>query len=247
VVGSISPERLDAALRDVNDALVRTAPSSVLPEDEQDTLLAQACAEACDVLGDWLTSPSWQQLSPSGESGSRPVADSVADFERLRPYLTPVTEAVTRVARRPPCARGAPGIEDPAAYVDNLISGARLTGRRQRKLDLRQLYASADSRLQALRAQACAIASGFRAGTEKQATDAERTARRRHVRAVLLKVAGVLFTVSVALASVSPGAAAQNIPQWGHDAIAVLFVHQVAHTAAPTVSIAPPRLGPRPG
>jgi hypothetical protein len=44
-----------------------------------------------------------------------------------------------------------------------------------------------------------------------------------------------------------------NAPAWGHDAAQVvgaadaLFVHHVAHTAAPAVSIAPPRLGPRVG
>lgn len=247
MAGSISQEMIGTALRDVSDALVRTSQSSVLPEDEQDALLARACAEACDVLGGWLTSPSWQELRPSGKSGPRAVADSVADWERLRPYLPSVTEAVTRVSRRLPSAPGTPEIEDPATYIDRLISGARLTARRQRKLDRGQLYAIADSRLHALRTQACKIASDFKGKTEKRATDTEQKAHRRRVRSLLLKVVGVLFTLSIAMASASPTAVAQNIPEWGHDAVQVLFVHQVAHTAAPTVSIAPPQLGPQLG
>ena len=44
----------------------RPSPSSTLSADEQDALLAQACAEACDVLGRWLASSSWEALEAAG-------------------------------------------------------------------------------------------------------------------------------------------------------------------------------------
>jgi hypothetical protein len=247
-------DEIDAARRRIADALVSTSAHSMLPEDEQDSLLAQACAEACDVLSGWLESTSWARLSPAEAFGRRTIADSVADLERLRPFLPSVGEAIGRIAARQGNVPGEPEAEDPATYVDKLIRSVTYTARRNRRLDGHGLYQDATSKLGALRDSACDTARKFADDAAKRASDQqgkERTEKRkenrRHARSVLKKVVGVLFTVVVALASTTPATAGQNIPEWGHEVVNVLFVHQVAHTAAPTVSIAPPQAGPRLG
>ena len=55
---SMDPALVEAVRRDIYGALAKTSPSSTLSADAQDALLAQACAEACDVLGRWLASSS---------------------------------------------------------------------------------------------------------------------------------------------------------------------------------------------
>jgi hypothetical protein len=254
VADRMNPDVVDAARRHIAEALASTSGHSTLPDDEQDRVLAQACAEACDVLGSWLESTSWAGLSPAGTSGLRAVSDCVADWERLRPFLSSVREALGRMAGQQADAPGGPETEDPESYVDKLIRSAAYTARRNRRLDGHGLYQAATSRLDALRNRACGIAGEFAADAAKRASDADdqetarrRKDRRRRARSVLLTVANVLLTVGLSMASASPAAMRQNIPEWGHDVTQVLFVHQIAHTAAPTVSIAPPQAGPRPG
>jgi hypothetical protein len=252
---SMNPDVINAARQRITGALASTSEHSTLPDDEQDALLAQACAEACDVLGSWLESTSWARLSPAEAFGRRTVADCIADWERLRPFLPSVGEALARIAGRQGNVPGAPQVEDPATYVDKLIRNATYTARRNRRLDGQGLYQTATSRLGDLRNRACKIASDFAEDTLKRASDehdAAKTAdearrrkeRKKRARSLLLAVANVMLTIVV---TTSPAAVRQNVPEWGHDVVQVLFVHQIAHTAAPTVSIAPPQVGPRLG
>jgi hypothetical protein len=63
-----------------------------------------------------------------------------------------------------------------------------------------------------------------------------------------LKAAGsFLLSAALILAGVTPQALARDIPEWGHEAVKVLFVHQAAQTAQPGMRIAPPQLGPNLG
>ncbi|HEY0934760.1 MAG TPA: hypothetical protein VGD91_13585, partial [Trebonia sp.] len=133
MTGSITPDEIDAARRLIADVLVSTSNDSMLSQDEQDRLLARACADACGVLGAWLEGTSWAALSPDEELGRRMVAESVADWERLRPFLPSVLKAVDRVEDRKKNGPSTPEIIDPAAYVDKLIASASLTARRQRR------------------------------------------------------------------------------------------------------------------
>lgn len=256
---SMDPALVEAVRRDIYSALAKTSPSSTLPPAEQDALLAQACAEACDVLGRWLASTSWEALRPSALAGPRPLAEAVASWEQMRPFLSPVRDALHRVSA---AERDAGAPPDPGAYVDGLIKSATYTARRQRRLTRQDLYQEADVRLRNLREQSCQVASDFkadaaqraRAGAEAAARrdgDEKRHARRALARKVLGTVATTLLTLTLAMASASPAAVRSNMPAWGHDAAQVvasaevLLVHNVAHAAAPGVSIAPPRLGPR--
>jgi hypothetical protein len=247
VADSMNPEVIDAARRRIADTLASTTPHSTLPDDEQDALLAQACAEACDVLAGWRASSSWKALEPVGQARKAALRDSAADWDRIRPFLDPVRETLRRVADRragDPDGANVPAAEDPEDYIDKLIKSAKSTILRSPALNREQLYQDADHRLDDLQRQVCATASDFREGA---ASDEKRRVRRRRAISLLRTVGGVLLSISLAMAGASPAAARANLPSWGHEAVQVLFVHQVAHSAAPTVSIAPPKLGPRIG
>ena len=84
----------------------------------------------------------------------------------------------------------------------------------------------------------CALAGELKS----QTANAE---RRKKARSVLGKVAGLLLTLTLTMAGAGPHDVARHIPEWGHEAVKVLVVHQVAQTAQPQVKVAPPRLGPR--
>lgn len=235
----ISAGMIEAVQRHIYDALAQTSERSVLPEKEQDRLLAQACVESCDVLGRWLDGPEWEDLRPVGRA---PVADAIPEWERVRPFLDPLKETLAAIARRQKDLPGAREIGDPAAYVDGVLKAARETARRHRRYDRQQLFDEATSRVKDLRAEVCALAGDLAHDLESKEKRAE---RRKKTRWALAKIGGLLLTLSLAMAGAGPQTMAQNIPEWGHDAVKVLIVHHVAQTAQPEVKVAPPRLGPR--
>jgi hypothetical protein len=67
----------------------------------------------------------------------------------------------------------------------------------------------------------------------------KRAERRSRAIRLLRAAGGLLLTLSLTMAGASPAAVRQDLPEWGHDVVNVLFVHQVAHTAAPTARVAP--------
>ena len=54
---SVTAERIAAVQAHITEAVTRTSAGSTLPRQEQDMLMAQSCAEACDLLKDWLDDP----------------------------------------------------------------------------------------------------------------------------------------------------------------------------------------------
>jgi hypothetical protein len=235
----ISADMIDTVQRHIYDALAQTSERSVLPEEGQDRLLAQACAEACDVLGRWLGSREWGELCPSGGG---PIADAIPEWERIRPFLDPLKETLAAIARRQKDPPGAREIGDPGRYVDAVLKATAETARRFRRYDRQDLFKEATSRVTSLRAEVCALAGDLANDLESREKSA---ARRKKTRWVLAKIPGLLLTLSLAMAGANPHAMAQNIPAWGHDAVKMLVVHRVARTAQPGVKVAPPRLGPR--
>lgn len=231
----ISAGRIEAVQRDIYDALARTTERSVLPEEEQDRLLAQACAEACDVLTSWLGSPQWEALCPSGRA---PIADAIPEWERVKPFLDPLKETLAAIARRQENLPAAGAIGDPAGYIDGIIAAAEQTARRFRRFDRQKLFQDATGRVSSLRDDVCALSGDLTDRT----TSAE---RRKKARSVLVKAAGLLLTLILTMAGAGPHDVAQHIPEWGREAVKVLMVHQVAQTAQPTARITPPRAGPR--
>ncbi len=235
MAGSVSLDMIDAVQRHIYDALARTSAESVLPEDEQDRLLAQVSVEACDVLTRWLGSFQWNELSPSGGG---PIGDAIPEWERVKPFLNPLKETLARITDRQRNIQGSREIPDPAAYVDRALEAAERTGRRYRRHKRAELFKLAANRIDSLRTEVCSLATGLR--------DSTRSAdRRKRARSVLAKVAGLMLTLSLAMAATTPGQMRQNIPEWGHDAVKLLLVHNIAEAAQPGVPIALPQPGPQ--
>jgi hypothetical protein len=239
VAGHISPEMIDAVQRHIFDALARTLAGGTLPEDEQDRMLAQAAAEACAVLSRWQDSFEWDNVRPSG---SAPIADAIPDWKRIRPFLGPLKEGLTAIVERRSRMPGAPKMRDPADYIDRAIKAARRTAGRHPRLGRDQLFEQAVGAINELRDEVCQLSDDLKVDLDSRA----KQARRKRARSILAKVAGVLLTLSLAMAGASPHNMRQNIPEWGHEAVRVLMVHIIAETAQPSVRLTPPRLRPQP-
>jgi hypothetical protein len=231
----LSADLIETVQRHIYDALAQTSERSILPDEEQDRLLAQACAEACDVLTNWLGSPEWAALCPAGRA---PIADAIPEWARVKPFLDPLKETLAAIARRQKDLPTAGAIGDPARYVDGIIAAAEQTARRFRRFDRQKLFQDATGRVSGLRDDVCALSGDL--------TDKTKSAeRRKKARSVLVKAAGLLLTLTLTMAGAGPHDVARHIPEWGREAVKVLMVHHVAQTAQPTARIIPPRAGPR--
>jgi hypothetical protein len=245
VADGVDPGMVEVVRWHIYDTLARTTEDSTLPEEEQNALLAQACVEACDVLGRWVKSQSWEKLRESGEGT---VADVIPDLKRVRPFLDPLKETLNRISEEGRKGHRAPDIGDAEKHIDRAIAAVGYTGRRYRRLSQIQLFDQATQRVNQLRDSVCELAREFKKDLDRHADDQQKRAKRKKRAWILLKkVAPVLLTVSLAMAGASPAAMRQNIPEWGHDAVKVLLVHHVAETAQPSVRIAPPHVGPHLG
>jgi hypothetical protein len=63
MANGVDPGMAEVLRWHIHDALAKASEHSTLPEAEQDRLLAQACAEACDVIGRWVESPEWKEVT----------------------------------------------------------------------------------------------------------------------------------------------------------------------------------------
>jgi hypothetical protein len=254
MAGSISPGKIEAARSRIYDTLSQVCEPTALTEEEQDILLAQACRDACEILCDWADSAEWKALAPSEAFAREPVATAIDGWKQIRPFLEPVRQTLAAIHERQITMPPDQEVTDPSAYIDTMIRAAQYTARRHRRLDRGQLYKDATDKTLDLKDQVCTMAGDLRndleearAGRAADLASEQRRARRRKHAVGLLKIAGnLLLTLSVTLAVTSPAAVRQAVPAWGHDIVA-LFVHQVAHTAAPHAQVAPPRAGPRVG
>lgn len=234
----VSLGEIEVVQRHVYEALLGSSARTTLSEDQQDAMLAQACAEACDVLDRWVSSPAWEGLRPAGRG---PIADVIPDWQLVRPFLEPLSAALTRINERRPAVSGMPEIGDPEAYIDQLIKRAEATGRRHRKFGREELYAEATDRIKLLRSSVCAVAGDFAKGSKT------RSRLRAVARSVLKQVGVFLLSATLIMVGVTPQALAHDIPGIGHEVVKVVFVHQAAHTAQPALRVAPPQLGPQLG
>jgi hypothetical protein len=235
VTDGISAGMIEAVQRRIYDVLAQTSELSLLPDEEQDRLLSQACAEACDVLTRWLDSPEWEAARPTSRA---PIADAIPDWQRVKPFLDPLEETLTAIARRQQDLPSAREIGDPARYIDRVIKAAGETARRFRRYDRQALFEEATGRISRLRDDVCALAGDLKGETKS-------AERRKKARSVLGRVAGLLLTLLLTMAGVGPRDVAQHMSEWGHEAVKVLVVHHAAETAQPEARLAPPRLGPR--
>ena len=228
----VSLDEIEVVQKHVIEALVRSDARSTLSEDEQDRALGQACAEACGILDRWVKGPAWEGLRPASRG---PIADVIPDWQAVRPFLRPLSEALSRISERRPAVSGIAPIGDPEAYVDELIKQAESTGRRHRGFNRDELYAEATKRIEDLRTSVCAVASDFHKGTKNRAR------RRAITRTVLKHVGGFLLSASLIMVGVTPQAMAHDMPEWGHEAVNVLW--SITRGRRPSPRCAWPRRG----
>ena len=236
----VTVERVAMVQAHILDTTLRTSGHSTLPVPEQDRLLAQSCAEACDLLRDWLGSGWFGQVRPADDGL---LVDAVPTAEQFTQFLGPIFEdALNHTARA--------GITiDVLDLQDARVKVAALA-RRYRRMRRRELFEAAQQRVEALSAEVCQAATRLRemlrAGQEP-GPGAEQL--RHRAQRVLKKVRNFLpavaLTVAGAMLGVGPHQMAQSVSAWGHEAASVVVVHHIADLAQPAVRVAPPRAGPQ--
>ena len=214
---SVTVERIAAVQAHIAEAVTRTSVSSTVPEQEQNELLAQSCAEACDLLTDWLAD-SWMRSDRSLQRHphKRPPA-----------YPEGVRQLSGPLYRQASLARASQGgVRIPESLVDEAREKVRATARRFPRMGRQHLFRQAADRVRSLREEVC-LASATRPVPDP--------AWRRRARKALGKVNGVLLGVTLAMAGAGPHVAAQNAAGWGQAAVRaveVITVHYIADRAS---------------
>jgi len=237
-VTSVNAERIAAVQAHIVEAVTRTSASSTLAEREQSRLLAQSCAEACDLLKDWLADPWWDRTRPSTDGL---IKESIPSHKEFAEFLGPMLKSsLARV--------GQYGVSIPESLVDDAREKVAATARRFPRMRRRQLFEEARIRVSSLQQEVCELAAQI-AGTIRPAAAPPSDADwRRRARKALGKVSGVLLAVALAMAGASPDTVARNAAAWGHaavQAVEVITVHYLADSAQPSAHVAPARAGPR--
>jgi hypothetical protein len=148
-MASVTVERVAAVQADILDALLKTSSRSTLTVRQQDQLLAQSCAEACDLLGDWLISGWFAQEGPGGDPL---LAGSVPSPEQFAAFLgATFADALDRIAR---C-----GVEVTRAQLEQARDGVAALARRHRRMKRTDLFEAAEKRVQDLTSEVCRAAS----------------------------------------------------------------------------------------
>lgn len=236
----VTVERVAMVQAHILDATLKTSESSTLSVPEQDRLLAQSCAEACDLLRDWLGSGWFGQVRPADDGL---LADAVPTAEQFTQFLGPIFEDVLNHAAQAGITIEMSGLRDARVKVAGLA-------RRYRRMKRRELFDAAEERVGALRDDVCQAATRLRemlrAGEEPdpQAEQVRQKARRA-LRKVKNFLPAMALTVAGAMLGVGPHQMAQSVSEWGHEAARVVVVHHIADLAQPTVRVTPPRIGPQ--
>jgi hypothetical protein len=234
----VTAERVAAVRAHIADAVSRSSADSTLPELEQDRLLAQSCAEACDLLKDWLDDPWWDKVRPSQDDL---VSEFVPAQKEFTKFLGPMLKASLAYADKY-------GMSIPDSLVNEAHQKVAATARRFPRMRRRQLFEEARIRVASLQREVCGLSGQLSSSIHSATALASDAAWRQKIRKTLGKVSGLLLAVALAMAGVSPHAAAQNAAEWGNAAIQtieVITVHFVADRAQPSMRVAPPRVGPQ--
>jgi hypothetical protein len=226
-MATVTVERIGALQAGIAAAINQTSEHSTLSEQEQAAVLAQCCAEACDLLSDWSAGGWWDRLRPSGDG---PVGDYVVDQQEFQKVMGPMLkDFLARASRH--------GMTVDAGYVDRaraaVAEAAKARPRKRQKL-----FLTAQEHVGALRMEVCVLARDLR----HQEPNA---ARRRRARSVLMKVSGLMLTLVLAMAGAGPSQAAHDLGDWGHEAVKVLAIQHIADSAQPSLRVGSPRAGPR--
>jgi hypothetical protein len=129
------------------------------------------------------------------------------------------------------------GMAVDAGYVDRaraaVAAAAEARPRKRQKL-----FQAVQEHVGALRLEVCALAADLR---HQEST----AARRRKARSVLTKVSATLLPLVLAMAGVGPSTAAHNLSVWGHEAVKILVLQNLAGGAQPGPHVGPRPSGPR--
>ncbi len=220
---SITIERIAAVQAHLSDAVVQTSPRSTLPAQRQDELLAQGCAEACDLLESWLESDWWAGLRPADGGLVVECSASREDFEK---FLGPMfRDAMERAGRQ--------GITVPPELVDQARTAVTDIGRRYRKMSRGDLYSVASGRVAELKRTVCGLADKFSRGMQD-------AVQRRKARTALTKAGNVLRHLAVAVTITLPQQAVRGLTEWTR----AIMITGIAQTAEPSLTIRPAAPGP---
>ena len=228
---SVTIDRIAVVQAHITEAVTRTSASSTLSEQEQNKLLAQSCAESCDLLKDWLADAWWDRSRPSSDT---PIKEAVLTQKELASFLGPMFKASLARARQG-------GVDVPDSLVDEAREKLAATARRFPRMGRQQLFRQAADRVRTLQKEVCGLASQIGTATRSAAW-------RRKARKVLDKVSGLLLAVTLAMASAGPHAVAENAAEWSHAAVRaveVITVHYIADRAEPNLRLAPSYSGPQ--
>ena len=228
---SVTIDRIARVQTDVVEAVTKTSASSTLSEQKQNELLAQGCAEACDLLKDWLADSWWDR-----RSSDVPLKEYVPTQKEFERFLGPELKAsLTRASQ-------GGGVKISESRADTLVDEARQkvadTVRRFPRMRSTQLFSQAEERVRLLQEEVCRLASQI----GSTAHPPPGPAWRRRARKALGKVPGVLLAITLAMASAGPHAVLQNAAEWGQAAVRsveVITVHYLADRAEPGVHVAP--------
>jgi hypothetical protein len=231
-MASVTVERLAMAQARILYATDSTSENSTLPIGAQDELLAETCADACQLLGDWLVSGWFQQAQPEAEGL---LADALPTSAQFTKFLGPIfASELQRISER--------GIQIDVGQLEQARAGVAALARRHRRLKPADLFPVAEKRVQALTREVCQAASLM-----KKAPAASRHKARRALKKVAAFLPTVALTVGGAMLSAGPAQMEQSVSAWVHDAAQVVVVYHLADLAQPGIRISPPSAGPRVG
>jgi hypothetical protein len=231
-MATVTVERIAALQASIAATINQTSDHSTLPELDQVRLLAQSCAETCDLLGDWLDSREWAGACPKDD---RPVEDYVLDQKEFERVLGPMLkDAMARASRH--------GLKVPPEFVDEARAAVAAAARR-RPMKSKKLFRDATDSVSKLQKEVCALAKDLRTPTTAN------PAKQRRARNALTRVRGLLLPLVIplifGLAGAGPSQAAHNLSEWGHEAVKVIAIQHIADSAQPSLGVEPPRAGPR--
>ena len=164
-----------------------------------------------------------------------PIASWIPERDNLKMFLDPtLRDTLARADQDRNCID--------TSLVDRAHEAVKDTARRYPRMKSRDLFLVARKRVEALEQEVCALAAHLKSQAHKAETPA---ATQSSARKALKKVKDVLPAMLLAILAAGPQAAL-GPSEWIHEAVNVVVVHQIAHSAQPNLRVAPPRAGPRP-
>lgn len=207
-MASVTVIRIETVRTHIAAALAQTSSRSTLTEKKQKSLLAQSCAEACDLIEDWLHDPWWELMRPRNDG---PLGESFHDQQAFVRFLD---KTLTDALAKARAAQG--GVCISSSLVDKSRAAVAATAERHLRTRRRQLFDEANDIVSDLKQEVCDLARHLR-------NQDSNTVRRERARAALIKVSYLALSIAVAMAGVGPHQMAQNLSEWKRGAVVMIY------------------------